>query len=147
MEINVDYDALKRTIDGTKIGEYHQTIEFEGIRFNVFECDIYGRNEPHGPAFWIGATYGADYDIYISIDVIKKEFRRAVLLHETLEAYVINKTQSKEISDEERYGMAHQIAAEYDNRYAGETLTEDEFREYLELRNQLTELRKNTRKL
>ena len=138
MDVNIDYQKLKTTIDRARVVNGHQ-FEYQNITFNVFTHKHLKRDEKEGelPIFYINNSSTADYDIYIATNVVKKEFRKPVLLHETLEAF-LQEYFCEEFDDYKASEMAHKIAIGYDEEYAREILSDELFKEYLGLRQRLT---------
>jgi len=138
MDVNIDYRELKATIDRARIRYGHQ-FEYQDRTFNVFTHKHLKRDEKEGelPVFYTNNSSTADYDIYIATNLVKKEFRKPVLLHETLEAF-LQEGFCKEFDGDTAVDMAHEIAIGYDKKYARETLSDELFEEYLQLRERLT---------
>ncbi|MFH1307778.1 MAG: hypothetical protein ABIH72_02915 [archaeon] len=137
MKINIDYEVLKATIDKAKVKFGHQ-FEYKDKTFNVFTCRHTKENEENGelPVFWTSNSSTAYYDIYIATNAVKKEFRKPVLLHETLEAFLFEDF-FEEFDIRTAKGIAHEIAKGYDKKYAREALSDELFEEYLQLREKL----------
>ncbi|MBT4445937.1 hypothetical protein HOA92_06075 [archaeon] len=138
MNVNVDYAELKKAIDGAKVS-YGYQFEYQERTFNIFPHKHTRQNEKDGenPAFWQDNSSLGDYDIYIATNLVKKKFRKPVLLHETLEAF-LQEGFCKGFDKETAIDMAHKIATEYDKLYARKTLNGELFEEYLQLRKRLT---------
>ncbi len=136
----VDYEGLKVVIDKSRIRWEYQ-FEYLGRLFNVFPGKYTRTDRRAGekPVFWMGNSSTADYDIYIATNVFKKEFRKPVLLHETLEAF-LQEDFCRKFDYRTALTMAHEVAIQYDQRYAREILSDDLFGEYLQLRDRLTGL-------
>ncbi len=74
----------------------------------------------------------ADCDIYFSMNVVPEPFRKACLLHEIVEVVIIS-IYGSPIEE------AHNVAEYYDDMYARETLSGEQYREYSLLRGKLLE--------
>ncbi|GEM_PF-4479942 len=132
MEIDIDYDGLKAVIDRVHIRMGAQ-FEYQGTVFNVFTYQHTKSDEREGddPFFWKADSALGGYDLYLALNVGKKEFRRPILLHETLEAFLAYACLEECTDEEEGFRMVHEIATRYDEQYARERLSEGQFREYL----------------
>ena len=139
MKNNINYEELKKIINEINI-KLGSQFEYKDKEFYICTHKHLKKDKKNGeiPIFWQTNSSVADYDIYIATNVIKKEFRKPVLMHETLEAF-LHGENSKELGGDVALKMAHTIATKYDEKYAKEILNNDLFREYITLREKLTE--------
>ena len=82
------------------------------------------------PCFWQRSDITNGWDIYL-IQEIRDKFKRAVILHEAVEARTC-----EELGD---YRKAHEIARQQDRKYASIHFDKSELSEYSELEKELGE--------
>ena len=119
MEIN--YEEIKSAVSEIAIDEAGDLLSYRGRDYYI---------DPNSPARPIGefhkSTAYDGADIYIW-DKVPEKFRRAIILHEVIEAdlYIHQGLPQNE---------AHERTVPYDRRYARETLDSKTFLEYEEFR-------------
>jgi len=132
--MNIDYQTLKEVVDNSKFESYEQ-LSYLGIDFLLFPCKYTEKERRKGvsPVFF-RVSQIADWDIYFSVDVVDEEFQKPVLLHEILEAYTYKILRTQGMERKEANLKSHEIAKEYDDRYAKEKLDKQTYRKYCEFR-------------
>ena len=134
----VNYPELEKIIDKAKIKSYYQ-FEYQKMIFTVFTHNHTKEDELAGnlPFFYKSHSSMGDYDIYIAKNISKKEFRKSILLHETLEPF-LREVLNFDESDENSLKIPHNIASEYDEKYAKSKMDNNLFSEYLKFKKDLT---------
>ncbi|MBI4159523.1 hypothetical protein HY500_04690 [Candidatus Woesearchaeota archaeon] len=136
--MDVDYKKLVNVVENAKFQSYER-LSYSGGDFLLFPGEHTKRDEEDGnPPIFCNPSLMADWDIYFGMNVVPKDFRRPCLLHEILEMSSFDEIkQAPNLTKEEALRQAHDIAREYDNRYARETLSEPRYTEYTKLRQRL----------
>lgn len=134
--MEIDYNHLRSVFDPLKI---RNGVEFEylGRPFAIWvhKYTKQEREEGNPPIFYVTSTATDGYDIYLPTQ-LKTKFRKPATVHESVEAIVKNwlDKNSPKTTPREDQSIAHETAKSIDERYAKETLTEQEFQEYLLLK-------------
>lgn len=132
MVADIDYPELRTVIDRVPIRNGTQ-FEYRDMMFSLFTYRRNRLDERDGtpPFFWKEDSSLGDYVIYLALNVGRREFRKPILMHETLEAFLFEECKREEGDWKKGVQMAHKIAAEHDERYAREILTGEMFNEYV----------------
>jgi len=132
----LNYNTLKSVVESAIFVEYEE-ISYEGLDILLFPCEHTEREEDEGiAAIFYTQSCLADWDIYISTNVIPEEFLRSCLVHEIAEIYFFSKYKT-----DQRTPLAlqqsHKKACSVDNRYAKETLSKELYSAYNQFRSEI----------
>lgn len=146
--MQIDYNEMKAFFDRLEIEE---GIEFEYMDrpFTVWfgEYTELERRENKSAIFYSASDINDGWDIYVPR--LKERFMRPVLVHECIEALVNrefaeqNRGKGSMTIEEDRTNhlRAHEFARSYDERYARDTLSSRQLREYLGIKEKYKEFR------
>lgn len=133
----INRPELEKVIDESKIESYYQ-FEYQNRVFTIFIHNHTKEDESkkNFPFFWQGNSSIGDYDVYIATNIINKVFAKPILLHETLEAF-LQEALPYNVENGSSIKTAHNIAKEYDEKYAKKMMDDSLFLEYLQFKKNL----------
>lgn len=136
MDLELDYKELVTVVDEARFENY-ENIVFSGISMLFFPTahnELSVERKTH-PIFYTPSSI-ANWDIYMSMNVIPLDFRRPCLAHEIAEIKISGLLVDIRDSNE-RTREAHRIAVDYDNRYAQDKMNNGRYEKYLGFRDEL----------
>ena len=144
--MGINYASIKSLFEQLKIKD-QTSFDFQYSQFTIW-ITRYTKREylEDTPAFIVvPSTINRGFDIYLPSQ-LRLSFRKPVCLHEVVEAIIYNDPANINRSPLEigevdtRRKQAHIAARKYDGRYAQETLSDQEYHQYLTMRDNLEHL-------
>jgi hypothetical protein len=138
MEIN--YQELKQVVENIKF-EYYEHFSYNGLGYILFPCEYTEEERLNGdcPFFYINSDL-ADLDIYFANNFMDPKFNKPILLHEILEASLLNILDGDYSTS---LNKAHEIANKFDDKYAREIFDDKTYEDYCSLKKKMDELSSN----
>ena len=126
--MDTEYSQIEREVNALKL-ENGEQFQYRNRDYAIW---ITPKKEigDSPPCFWQRSDITNGWDIYL-IQEIRDKFKRAVILHEAVEARTC-----EELGD---YRKAHEIARQQDRKYASIHFDKSELSEYSELEKELGE--------
>src|SRR3989338_248424 len=131
--MEIDYNHIRQVFDSLEILDLTE-FEFLGRSFKIWisEYTEKEREENRPAIFYCASTVTDGWDIYLPTQ-LKRIFRKPVIVHESIEI-ILNEGFGREWvitieEDDKNHAEAHNIAKSIDERYARDTLSEQEFSE------------------